>query len=82
MAKNRRNAARREAFRVAILRPEGAPEAECLVWDVSASGAQVEIGSAVAVPDRFTLLVDAYALPRTCTVVRRDGRVLGVRFDA
>lgn len=83
MSDDRRDAARRDAFRVGSLRVEGRPDpVECLVWDISRIGAQVEVEGGGMVPDRFTLLIGAYARPRACAVVRRDGRRLGVRFGA
>ena len=82
MSENRRNTPRTDAFQVASLVAEGGAGAqECLVWDVSATGAQLELAPEVIVPDRFTLQVTAYEPPRRCRVVRREGRRLGVRFD-
>ncbi|WP_375455573.1 PilZ domain-containing protein [uncultured Methylobacterium sp.] len=92
MSDNRRHAPRRDAFRVGSLHAEGlraeslraeslADALECLVWDVSETGAQVEVAADAIVPDRFTLAITAYEPPRDCVVVRRDGRRLGVRFD-
>lgn len=92
MSDNRRHAPRKDAFRVGSLRAENflaenlcaeslADALECLVWDVSETGAQVEVAADASVPDRFTLAITAYEPPRDCVVVRRDGRRLGVRFD-
>lgn len=97
MSDNRRHAPRKDAFRVGSLRAVSFPAEslpaeslpaessadvlECLVWDVSETGAQVEVAADAVVPDRFTLAITAYEPPRDCVVVRRDGRRLGVRFD-
>ena len=83
MSDNRRSTPRKDAFRVATLSADGGTDAqECLVWDVSDTGAQVELAPETVVPDRFTLQVTAYEPPRRCHVVRRAGRRLGVRFEA
>lgn len=82
LSDNRRVTPRKDAFQVASLVAEGGVDAqECLVWDVSATGAQVELAPDIDVPDRFTLQVTTYEPPRRCHVVRREGRRLGVRFD-
>ena len=82
MSDNRRSTPRKDAFQLATLIVEGeADGVECLVWDVSATGAQVELAPEIVVPDRFTLTVTAYEPPRRCRVVRREGRRLGVRFE-
>ncbi|WP_375462714.1 PilZ domain-containing protein [uncultured Methylobacterium sp.] len=83
MSDNRRSAPRKDAFRVANLSADGRADAlECLIWDVSETGAQVEVAADAVVPDRFTLRITAYEPPRRCRVVRRDGRRLGVHFEA
>lgn len=82
MSDNRRGTPRKDAFQVARLVAEaGADAVECLVWDVSETGAQVEVATEIVVPDRFTLQVTAYEPPRRCRVVRREGRRLGVHFE-
>src|ERR1700712_4689472 len=58
MSDNRRGTPRKDAFQVASLAAEAGSDAvECLVWDVSETGAQVEVATEVVVPDRFTLQV-------------------------
>jgi len=78
---NRRGARRADAFRIGSLRarPEDA-EIDCLVWDQSETGAQLEVETPESVPDAFTLSMTAYAKPRRCEVVWRRGRKLGIRF--
>jgi hypothetical protein len=80
---NRRGARRADAFRIGALLPgEGAAEIDCLVWDQSETGAQIEVEVAETVPDEFTLSMTAYAKPRRCKVAWRRGRKLGVNFVA
>jgi len=82
MSDNRRGTPRKDAFQVAALVAEGGTDAlECLVWDLSATGAQVELAPGIDAPDRFILRVTDYEPPRRGRVVRREGRRLGVRFE-
>ncbi|MBY0258735.1 pilus assembly protein PilZ [Methylobacterium sp.] len=83
MEENRRGARRADAFRIGSLVAEaGSAPIDCLVWDQSETGAQIEVEDGQAVPDAFTLTVTAYARPRSCKVVWRRGRKLGIIFTA
>jgi hypothetical protein len=74
--------ARRGAFRydvrvkAGIALSDKTPQIECLIRDISQTGALLEVEPAV-IADDFTLLFS-----RQCRVVRRsaDGRKLGVEF--
>lgn len=82
MSDNRRSTPRKDAFQVAsLIADECGEPCECLVWEVSETGAQIEVAAEIVAPDRFTLRVTAYEPPRRCRVVRREGRRLGVRFE-
>ena len=77
---NLRRSARKDACRIGAVQIDGAPApVECLVWDISDRGAMIEVES-LDVPDTFTLSVGKYLRPRLCSVVRREGRRLGVTF--
>ncbi|GEO99642.1 PilZ domain-containing protein [Methylobacterium haplocladii] len=81
MTDNRRLEPRKNAFRFGSLQIEGqAGKRDCLVWDESERGAMIEVSTEEPVPDRFTLTIGEHRRPRTCTVMRRDGRRLGVEF--
>ena len=83
MKENRRGARRADAFRIGSLAAEaGAAEIDCLVWDQSETGAQIEVEAGQTVPDAFTLTMTAYVRPRRCKVVWRRGRKLGIIFIA
>lgn len=83
MDANRRAARRTDAFRIgAISFAELSAPIDCLVWDQSESGAQIELESIAGVPDHFILLMTAYARPRACAVIWRKDRKLGVSFVA
>lgn len=81
MTDNRRLEPRKNAFLFgSILFDDRSPEIDCLVWDESPSGAMIEITGPAPIPDQFNLAIGPHRRPRTCTVVRRDGRRLGVVF--
>lgn len=55
---------------------------DCLVRDMSATGARLRIEGSVTAPDTFELLVPLEGLEANCQVVWRSGADLGVRFLA
>jgi hypothetical protein len=55
---------------------------DCVVLDISETGARVAINAAQDMPDQFTILFTAGGHPfRRCYVVWRKDAQLGVRFD-
>lgn len=52
----------------------------CVIRDMSAGGACLEIDPAAAVPDRFDLIPDGND-PRSCRVVWRFSDRMGVTFN-
>ena len=56
------------------------PPVECLVRNLSDTGACLEVQGAVRPPDSFTLLIRPEQLRRTCVVAWRDPPRVGVRF--
>ncbi len=79
MSEDRRLHRRRDAFKIGTL-AFGASVVECLVWEVSESGAQIEVASP-EVPNGFVLAIDAHMRPRRCRIVRREGRRIAVAFE-
>jgi len=55
---------------------------DCLLSDMSETGARIDIPDADEIPDRFVLLLTANgAARRTCRVVWRKAHQIGVRFE-
>jgi hypothetical protein len=54
---------------------------DCIVRDLSVTGARLEVSSQGGIPERFTLIVPGDRLRLACTVVRRGGYRIGVAFD-
>src|SRR5262245_40085157 len=53
---------------------DGKPSRECMLADVSESGARIIVKEPNEIPDRVTLLIGSQGVaPRNCRVVWRDG---------
>jgi PilZ domain len=53
---------------------------ECLVCNVSQSGAAIEIKGTTFIPDAFNLTIDSERINKNCRVVWRKYQRLGVIF--
>jgi hypothetical protein len=53
----------------------------CLICDISISGAALEITNPRDIPDRFDLVFKADGTHIPCRVIRRDQERIGVTFD-
>ena len=53
---------------------------DCIIRNMSATGAALEVESPVGIPDNFTLLIKPELLKRDCRVAWRSAKRLGVRF--
>ena len=53
----------------------------CLICDISISGAALEITNALDIPDHFDLVFKADGAHIPCRVIRRDKERIGVTFD-
>jgi PilZ domain len=54
---------------------------DCIVRNLSETGAALEVMSPLFIPDRFTLLVPTDQLKRRCHIVWRKAKRIGVAFD-
>lgn len=54
---------------------------DCTVRNVSETGAALEIISPLFIPDRFILSIKSDQIERSCQVVWRKEKRLGVSFD-
>lgn len=53
---------------------------DCMLRDMSATGARLRVEGSVTAPDTFELLIPLDGLEANCQVVWRSGSDLGVRF--
>jgi hypothetical protein len=58
----------------------GAGSTECLVRNVSKTGACLELENPASIPEKFKLIIKPDNVFRTCKVVWRTDRRIGVRF--
>ena len=59
----------------------GGGSISCTVRNISDTGAAIEVESPLYIPDRFKLIVQTDNLNRSCHVVWRKERRIGVAFD-
>ena len=57
-----------------------AASVDCIIRNMSEAGAALEVDSPVGIPDDFTLLIRPEIIKRTCHVVWRTERRIGVAF--
>jgi hypothetical protein len=77
----RKSVRRRVQSRAALARSEQAPRQDCLVYDMSHTGARILIDPAIELPQEFLLLLSRN-VTRRCKLVWRKDREAGVRFRA
>jgi PilZ domain-containing protein len=53
----------------------------CMVRNMSNSGAALDVSSPVGIPEHFTLVVSADGIHRPCYVIWRKEKRIGVAFD-
>jgi PilZ domain len=75
-----RNYPRRRALKSGTI-GFGTTSVPCIVRNLSATGAALEINTPLWFPDRFTLIVPSDGLRKPCQIVWRRERRLGVAFE-
>lgn len=81
---NRRIAPRRRVLKGAnIVFNDGTYTLPCRVKNISETGAQLEFDRSfiLSVPDAFNLVIELDGTTVPCSVVRRQGDLVGVRFE-
>jgi hypothetical protein len=58
----------------------GATTVDCIIRNMSETGAALEVENPTVMPDVFTLLIRPEIIKRSCQVVWRTERRIGVRF--
>jgi hypothetical protein len=57
-----------------------APDIDCVIRNLTEIGAALEVGRSAGIPDHFTLLIKPEIVKRTCRVVWRSAKRIGVEF--
>ena len=77
---NNRSAIRQRTFKGGSISPvEGAPT-ECLIRNLSETGACLEVSNPTGIPDNFKLIIRPEIITRSCEVAWRSAQRIGVRF--
>lgn len=58
----------------------GVATVDCIIRNLSESGASLEIASPVVIPDDFILMIKPESLKRRCRVAWRSANRIGVQF--
>jgi hypothetical protein len=74
-----RKAARRKVVKAGKI-AFGRTHMTCVVRDISNSGAALEVPNPASLPDRFALVLEMESVKRSCEVVWRKAKRVGVRF--
>jgi hypothetical protein len=75
----RKTVRRRVQCRASFAPNERAPRQDCIVYDLSHTGARILIDPAIELPPEFILLLSRH-VSRRCKLVWRKERQVGVRF--
>ncbi len=81
MTDDKRGALRRRVIKSGKI-TFGGGAISCVVRNVSAGGALLEVESPVGVPDHFTLVYDADGARQPCRTVWRKPNRIGVAFES
>lgn len=76
----RRQEGRKKVFKAGAISFRGAA-IDCVVRNLSATGALLDVESPFGIPTRFLLLVPAESLKRECCIAWIKDRQIGVRFE-
>jgi len=77
----RRAVPRHRVFKSGTLAFRGGGGIDCVVRNISSTGARLDIASPVGLPDRFTLVIEADRFMRPCHAVWRSEKRIGIAFD-
>ena len=76
----KRNAVRQRTLKHGRIVVKGMSTMDCLIRNMSLTGARVALPNALALPDEFDLLIGDEGLRRSCEVMSRNETSAGVRF--
>jgi hypothetical protein len=78
---HKRSSQRQRILKTGSISFDRAAAIDCLVRNISETGALLEIESPVGIPNEFTLVIAKDNVKRACHVAWRSARRIGVRFD-
>ena len=81
-ASERRQFGRRQTRMHAFIVARGRPAVPCVVRDISAGGALLEVNHPSWLPSRFRVVIEPIQFEADCEVMRRTAEAVGVRFTS
>jgi PilZ domain len=81
MIDQRSNTRRRSFLRAKVLFPNKAATMDCLVRDISETGARLDIGSQAVIPERFDLHIPQKGVTHRAVIRWRALEEMGVAFE-
>jgi hypothetical protein len=82
MIDQRSNTRRRSFLRAKVLFPNKAATMDCLVRDISETGARLDIGSQAVIPERFDLHIPQKGVTHQAIIRWRALEEMGVSFES
>jgi PilZ domain-containing protein len=76
----RGRASRQKTFLRATIEGDERGQIECVVVDLSETGARIALPDPTLAPDHFRLSIPARKLEKTCRLVHRSADTIGVMF--
>lgn len=76
-----RSSARQRTLKAGTIAFDRAAGIDCLLRNISKTGACLEVASPIGVPETFILVVEKDGLKRSCRVAWRSARRIGVWFE-
>ena len=77
---NNRAAPRQRVFKAGTIE-FGGGGIDCIVRNISETGAALEVATPLSIPERFTLFVPSDQFKRACHIVWRKEKRIGIAFD-
>ena len=76
----KRNALRQRTFKQGRIVVKGMSTMDCVIRNMSLTGARLAVPNAATIPDQFELMIGDEGLKRECNVRSRSGTSAGIQF--
>lgn len=80
MTDNQPRSQRHRTFKGGSISHVAGGSTDCIIRNISETGACLEVSSPIGVPDTFKLIIKPEILTRSCEVMWRTAQRIGVRF--
>ena len=80
MTGEHRSSQRHRTFKGGSICVANAPAIDCIVRNLSETGACLEVSGTIGIPDYFKIIIKPELVTRSCEVAWRSAQRIGVRF--